>query len=353
MKRPLISIIVPIYKVSNKYLSQCVDSCINQTYKDIEIILVDDGSPDDCGKICDLYAANDSRIKVIHKKNEGLVSARNAGWEAVSGQWFTFLDGDDWLSTDMCDILNNVIKRNPNAEMIFWKCVFELPHKTVKGKYEWRRPEKEIVYENEDCKELARNVLIYDSGISTAPAKLIKTEFSKEYDISHNSSLRQGIEGYDYCFRAFYNSKKVVYLNEYFYHYRYNEHGISKSVDEKNTKYITDGFKVLWDDINKIPNNEKYMSAFYQRICYVLIAMALNSYYHIDNNDSIRRKGEKFGKIIADNEIYQIAIKDANISDMDKLRKITMWFIKHKMYYMLQIISWTKHLMLKIGYYNY
>ena len=111
MQQPLVSIVVPIYKVPEKFLRQCIESCVNQTLKEIEIILVDDGSPDDCGKICDEYAAKDERIKVIHKENGGLVSARNAGQSVVNGEWFTFLDGDDWLSIDMCEKITGAVKR--------------------------------------------------------------------------------------------------------------------------------------------------------------------------------------------------------------------------------------------------
>ena len=96
---PKVSIIVPVYKVE-KYLRKCIDSIINQTLKDIEIILVDDGSPDNCGKICDEYAAKDTRIKVIHKENGGLSSARNAGMEVAEGEYIGFVDSDDWIETD-------------------------------------------------------------------------------------------------------------------------------------------------------------------------------------------------------------------------------------------------------------
>ena len=97
---PKVSIIVPVYKVE-KYLRKCIDSIINQTLKDIEIILVDDGSPDNCGKICDEYAAKDTRIKVIHKENGGLSSARNAGMEVAEGEYIGFVDSDDWIESDM------------------------------------------------------------------------------------------------------------------------------------------------------------------------------------------------------------------------------------------------------------
>ena len=344
---------MPVYKVTDKYLQQCIDSCINQSYREIEIILVDDGSPDNCGEICDEYATKDNRIKVIHKENGGLVSARNAGQEAVTGEWFTFLDGDDWLSLDMCEQLGLAINNYPDTDLFFWKCVYELGDKSVKGKSEWRCSDREHVYLDEECKDLARNVLVYDSGISTAWGKLIKSDFAKKNDIYHNSSLRQGIEGYDFCLRAFYHASKAVYLNEYFYHYRYNENGISKTVDEKNTKYITDGFKVLKSDIDIIPNNARFVDALNQRICYVLIAIALNSYYHIDNKDSIRIKCKKFDKVITENSIYQVALQEADTSKMCKTRKVTLWFIRHRWYFMLHFVSLAKHMMLKFGYYNY
>jgi len=105
----LISIIVPIYKVE-KYLNRCIKSILNQTYKNIEIILVDDGSPDNCGKICDRYANEDKRIKVIHKKNGGLSDARNAGLEICTGEYISFIDSDDWVEKNYIEVLYNLIK---------------------------------------------------------------------------------------------------------------------------------------------------------------------------------------------------------------------------------------------------
>lgn len=112
MKDQLISVIVPIYNVE-KYLSRCVDSIINQTYKNLEIILVDDGSPDNCPKICDEYARQDSRIKVIHKENGGMSDARNAGIKIATGGYISFIDSDDWIKSEMIeDMYNRIIKDN-------------------------------------------------------------------------------------------------------------------------------------------------------------------------------------------------------------------------------------------------
>lgn len=99
-----ISVIVPVYKVE-PYFRKCLDSIVNQTYRNLEIILVDDGSPDNCGVICDEYAARDERIKVIHKENGGVASARNAGLDAATGDYIGWVDSDDWIEADMFEYL--------------------------------------------------------------------------------------------------------------------------------------------------------------------------------------------------------------------------------------------------------
>lgn len=114
------TIIVPVYKVE-KYLRRCLDSLVNQTYKNLEIILVDDGSPDNSGAICDEYVQKDSRISVIHKENGGLSSARNAGLEICNGVYVLFVDSDDWVENNYVEAMleykteNNVVCCGYNA----------------------------------------------------------------------------------------------------------------------------------------------------------------------------------------------------------------------------------------------
>lgn len=107
---PLLSVIVPVYKVEN-YLDRCVKSVISQTYTDLEIILVDDGSPDNCPAQCDAWAEKDSRIQVIHKQNGGLSDARNAGISIATGEFIAFVDSDDWLNVNMYSVLINTIQK--------------------------------------------------------------------------------------------------------------------------------------------------------------------------------------------------------------------------------------------------
>lgn len=111
MNNPLISVIIPIYNVE-KYLDRCIASVVNQTYKNLEIILVDDGSPDLCPQICDDWATKDSRVRVIHKANGGLSSARNTGLQNSAGEYIYFLDSDDWIELDMIQSLYEACAQN-------------------------------------------------------------------------------------------------------------------------------------------------------------------------------------------------------------------------------------------------
>lgn len=121
MSQPLVSVIVPIYKVE-PYLRRCLDSIVNQTYTNLEIILVDDGSPDACPQICDEYAARDNRIVVIHKENGGLSDARNAGLDICKGEYISFIDSDDWVDEKYVEVLYEIQKKTA-AELSI--CVYD------------------------------------------------------------------------------------------------------------------------------------------------------------------------------------------------------------------------------------
>jgi len=118
---PKISIIIPVYK-TEKYLAKCLDSVLSQTYSDFECILVEDGSPDSCGKICDEYAVKDSRIIVIHQNNSGVASARNTGMDKASGSWIMFIDSDDWIEPDLLGIAISEAERH-EADIVQWNYI--------------------------------------------------------------------------------------------------------------------------------------------------------------------------------------------------------------------------------------
>lgn len=164
----LISVIVPIYKVE-QYLRKCIDSILNQTYKKLEIILVDDGSPDSCGKICDEYANIDERIKVIHKKNGGLSDARNVGIDMANGEYIVFIDSDDYIEMDYIEYLFNLLKNN-NCKMSICSHYVE----TIENKrIDYGKKYSTTVMNTEECMRR----MLCDEGFSvSAWAKMYKKE---------------------------------------------------------------------------------------------------------------------------------------------------------------------------------
>ena len=115
--RPEISIIVPVYQVE-KYLNECIDSILAQTFTDFELILVDDGSPDNCPALCDAAAEKDSRVRVIHKQNGGVSTARNAGLDAAQGNWIAFVDSDDTAAPEYLEKMHKAALETCNAPYV-------------------------------------------------------------------------------------------------------------------------------------------------------------------------------------------------------------------------------------------
>lgn len=166
----MISIILPIYNVA-EYLPQCMESVLNQTYKYLEIILVDDGSKDCSGKLCDEYAKKDSRIRVIHKENGGLSDARNVGTAAATGNWIYYLDSDDWICLDAIEKLHTFAIQN-KCDIVQGGFFYAYPDHLLK-----RKEEKPIVLDrNSAMKEL----IINDRVKNFAWGKLYKTELIKD-----------------------------------------------------------------------------------------------------------------------------------------------------------------------------
>lgn len=136
--RPLISVIIPIYNVE-KYLPRAIESVCRQTYSNLEIILVEDGSPDKCGEICDEYASHDARIKVIHKENGGLSDARNAGLDAMGGEYVAFVDSDDYIAPFFVEELYRALS-DTNADISFCQYAVVKKEDTSEGERRFRRP---------------------------------------------------------------------------------------------------------------------------------------------------------------------------------------------------------------------
>jgi len=349
---PKISIIVPCYNVED-YIKDCIASILNQTYSNWELILVDDGSIDFTPGICDQFAKIDTRIKTIHKKNGGLVSSRNVGYNSATGDWFFFLDGDDWVDKEMLEKCVKQIKNTPDIDVIFWKIVVELNGKQVYNKWNWPCSSYTELYEGNSCHDLAIKTFEYSYGIASPVIRLVNMKFARQFGIQHDDRTVQGCEGLIFAIRSFYYARRVLFINEFFYHYRYNPSSISKSVDEANIKYEIDCFKVIEEDISKFDSKEIFKNALYLKVVYVIIAMAMNSYFNPLNSDNIYQKCKKFKHAIYSYELYSTAISQVSLLSVDKQRRIALLFIKYKLYFMLDIIGRLKQFMVHRGKFDY
>ena len=232
---PVVSVIIPVYNVE-KYLEECIDSVLNQTYKDIEIILVDDGSTDSSGDICDRYAENNKNICVIHQKNGGLSAARNAGLGEACGEYVYFLDSDDYISSDAIEKLISIAK-NDNSDVVFFDAHSFLDNSDKEIKQNYRRKKQYVSSEGLVIfAQLQKNNEFH----SAVPLLFLRREFLK----INNFRVCSGIyyEDMIFTFEVLCSAEVVSQCKEALYYRRYRSDSIMTS--KKNKKYFESVAKV-------------------------------------------------------------------------------------------------------------
>jgi glycosyltransferase involved in cell wall biosynthesis len=254
--KPLISVIVPIYMIE-RYLGICIESILNQTYINLEIILVDDGSKDRCPEICDLYSRKDKRIKVIHKSNGGLVSARKAGLIESTGEYISYVDGDDWIGPGFIESLFIAISTT-NADMVCAGHTRDLFEQSV----HFINVIPPGIYENEKLEKLWSSMISYERyycpGITTYVwNKLFQRNVLLSSQLAVDNRITIG-EDAAVTYPALLQSKQVVVIDNVSYHYRQREDSMLKQTscfsDEiLKLNYLND-FMMEWAE--KFP--EKY-----------------------------------------------------------------------------------------------
>lgn len=214
----LISIIIPVYKVE-KYLDRCIETVVNQTYKNLEIILIDDGSPDNCPKMCDDWAEKDSRIKVIHKENDGLANARNSGIEIFTGDYVMFADSDDYMELDMVEFLHDLsVKYDADVS----RCGFF---------FDYEKDDRELVSDtNSQILDLNRDERIIElitSGFGgTSWNKLYKANVVKTNLFEKKDGCSEDIM---HNYRVYKQADKTVFYDVPKYHYVIRDDSITNN----------------------------------------------------------------------------------------------------------------------------
>lgn len=334
MNKYEISIVVPIYKVPYNLLRKCIESLIVQKEKNIEIILVDDGSPDLCGKICDDYAKKDERIIVVHQKNKGLCGARNAGVNIAKGKWICFVDGDDYLSQDAIEQLKDYL--NNDVDVILFEAVKEFNSKKIYFDYESQYKNGKI-YSEKECKYIRNKILDFNGYIGDVWGKLYNNNFLKANKLMHDEDLKQGAESLDFNFRVFDKAKKIQFINKCLYHYIYNNQSITIAFDEKNYYYILKCFEKLKEIVERQKEPE-ILKLIYNRLIYVIITVAISGYFSPNNKQSYKEKKKKYNEFLQ-NKLIKETLNTTKRLKIDKQRKIIIFCIKHRLYLIISLLA--------------
>lgn len=336
-KQPKVSIIVPIYNVE-KYLDRCIQSLINQTLKEIEIILVDDGSPDNCPQMCDKYAKEDARVKVVHKQNAGLGYARNSGLEIAIGEYVAFVDSDDYVDITMYEKLYNETINN-KYDIVY--CGFIVENRD-KSTYTENTKDR-VLYENKEIIELCRNMIACNVDEKKERTEsmavwhgIYKREIIDKYNIRFESE--RDILSEDIVFDILFIplSKSIRTIPDALYIHCYNNESLSKTFNYKKIEMNIS----LYNKLNEIASMYG-LDTFKLNIIRFFIGYNrsfLNSIFCSD----LKNKKDLFIKIFKLdlwNDIFSIY----PIKTLPIYQRLIVSCIKNRNFYLLSFIFFVKN----------
>ncbi len=242
--KPVFSIIVPIYKVE-QYLEKCVHSLINQTYKNIEIILVDDGSPDRCPQMCDEFSKIDERIKVVHKKNGGLSDARNHGMEIAKGEYIMFVDSDDYISLNACEEFAKYV--DDSYDVLIGEAIIEGGKANIQH------------IETSNAAYTGQEYLLEALKVRKMPMAAWLNVYKRDFLDDNQLRFKYGRlhEDEEFTPRVFLKANKVLCTGIVFYHYIIRDNSITTQKDKrKNADSLYCTFKELKEIYQHVENAE-------------------------------------------------------------------------------------------------
>lgn len=325
------SVIVPIYKVE-QYLRKCIDSILNQSFSDFELILVDDGSLDKCPEICDEYDRQDNRVKVIHKANGGLVSARNAGLRLATGDYICYVDGDDWINEDLLKIIYNEAIKCYNPDMV----IFGIVKKFIDDDLEILNDLPEGIYEKDQMKRLVYPYMMYDSRKPFCKGLIFPAACNKIYSrkllsehYCTNERIRMG-EDNAFVFECVYFSEKIYICNKILYYYNQHPGAMNHSYDKtrfENNKILYDYMEERLGGINEELDGQ--LNAF--RAYWLIMAV----FHEIKSGNKMLPAANHIRKKIAETQMLSYI----NFSGLPKSAILFILILKLRGYYLALIAA--------------
>jgi glycosyltransferase involved in cell wall biosynthesis len=336
---PAVSIIVPIYNIPNEFLKQSLYSLVNQSMQSLEIIVVDDGSPMvGNAELCDEFARQYSVLRVIHKKNEGVSVARNAGMAEATGKWLAFVDPDDWIDETMIERLCQGVT-SEDTDIVVCNCWVESEHKTESNAF--FDPANDSFRWNADMKEqtllqiMGRNRFYYPPHIAIGVpwGKLYRRLFIENVKLVFQQELHR-MQDNIFNLYAFQEAKSVSYVPEYLYHYR----KFSESTSNRFSPKVINDFEKIFEHsrrfLDTYPHDSKLQQAYYSRIIQSFHSFFRFYFFNPGNAETYKQKKAEITALLK-REPYREAITQIKLSQASRSIALFLILLRLRCYRLL------------------
>lgn len=336
-----ITIIIPVYNVEKYMLIQCLDSILNQTYKNIELIIVDDGSKQDVADLCEEYRASHSHfdIKVVHNRNGGASVARNTGIEISTGAYITFVDADDWIDDDYVEQLYKKIVKS-NADIVMCSRVFEFKSNSKHDSFF----DKDKVFSSQNKKELIRKSIT--TGVAGTWCKLYRREFLVKNNLKYDKNLRR-TQDIIFNLYAFQKADKIIYFNKSIYHYRMQNESVTKKYNSNADDILTRAaveFRKFAEEF--YPEDEDILQDVYYKCLIIFNEILKLKFFNSKYSKSRKHKYEEI-ELLSSAKIYSEAMKKISGVKINRLMKLRIFLIKNSNYILLELLYFLQRLIEK------
>ena len=349
--KPFLTILVAVYNVKEQYLRACLESLIAQSMSEFKVIIIDDGSVDQSGIICDEYAVKDDRFSVIHQPNAGLAVVRNNGIALSDTEWITFVDGDDWIEKNYVSDLFKAKEKCTDAEIILFDYFQEYAAKTK---------EKTLGIETGVLnREWVSSLQIAPFNCFIINGKTYEYEtnvvWNKMYRLSliRDKGLRfdpRARKGQDVIFNAecFQLTKKYYYIKSSLYHYRNLEGSMTNKFNPKVRYYNEVAFENYQRIIEKYKLGDNYSDAYYARVLTRMYSCMRLYYFHKDNKKPKKAVYKEIGSVLR-SEPYRTALKKIKFQNLTGIQKIFVYFLKKENFKILYSLVKARDIIRKIN----
>lgn len=328
-----VSIIIPVYRVDKELLQRCIESLLCQTLNEIEIIIVDDGTTDVCKKLCEGYAKQEQRIIFLSQKNAGVSVARNKGIQHATAPIITFVDADDWVEPEMCKKLKREFEQHEDIQI----CVFAAYLNSRNGERKnpfWNCERK--LFEGKEKEQLQIQSIYRKSAKFIPEFATFGTTWCKGYrrqwiidnQLWYEPELRRGQDTI-FNLNAFEKADKVMYVNEYLYHYRLNDASAVHRYTENAIEYLSRILHHIMIFIETYKKPDYFYQAYYYKCASLLVTAMGNDCFHKDNPKSKKEKRQDLKKLLCE-DIYEEAFQKIDIKSVPFQTKVFWLLIKHK-----------------------